>query len=108
MSEINSYLLNEETRRKINHSHFELGEGKVRELHNRHKERLKRVEELAKELGVEYNPVLESAEEIIKQKELIQKYYEDKEKYDSVLNPLLEILDPEIVLKFIEKQLNKS
>lgn len=105
-SDINAYILDEDTHYKVNKSHFTLGERNIRDMHQRHQERLKKVQDLAKQLGVEYEPCLPSAAEVINHTELVQKYYQNKELYDSVLGEVLSVCTPEEVLKFIDEQLN--
>jgi hypothetical protein len=105
-SEINAYILDEETHFKVNKSHFTLGERKLREMHDRNAARLQKVKDLAASLGVEYTPCLPTAESIIERTELIQKYHENKEFYDNILGQVLSVCTPEEVLQFISEHLN--
>lgn len=105
-SDINAYILDEDTHYKVNKSHFTLGERNIRDMQQRHQDRLKKVKELAEQLGVPYEPCLPSADEVIHRSELVQKYYQNKELYDSVLGKILTICTPEDVVKYIDEQLN--
>ncbi|QOI71129.1 hypothetical protein pEaSNUABM12_00191 [Erwinia phage pEa_SNUABM_12] len=105
-TEINPYILDEDTRYKVNMTHFTLGEGGLRNMQQRHHDRLAKVKELAESLGVEYTPCLPSPEDIIKKTEMIKVYHENKELYDSVLEQVLSICTAEEVLDFLEKQIN--
>lgn len=104
---INAYILDEDTRYKVNMSHFTLGERNIREMQDRHAARLQKVKELAESLGVEYTPALPEPEEVIKRKELVQKYQEHSEDYDAILKQVLSVCTPEDVIEFIDKQLNQ-
>lgn len=104
-SDINAYILDEDTHYKVNKSHFTLGERNIRDMQQRHQDRLKKVQELAEQLGVDYKPCLPSSDEVIKHTELVQKYYQNKELYDSVLGEVLSVCTPEEVTKYIDEQL---
>lgn len=106
LSEINPYILDEDTRYKVNMTHFVLGEGELRNMQQRHYERLEKVKVLAESLGVTYTPCLPLADDIIKKTEMIKVYHENKELYDSVLEQVLSICTPEEVLEFLEKQID--
>lgn len=105
-SDINAYILDEDTHYKVNKSHFTLGERNIRDMQQRHQDRLRKVKELAEQLGVQYEPCLPAPEEVINKTELVQKYYQNKELYDSVLGEVLTVCTPEDVMKFIDEQLN--
>ncbi|SOK58999.1 hypothetical protein [Yersinia phage fHe-Yen9-03] len=105
-SEINPYILDEDTRYKVNMTHFTLGEGGLRNMQQRHHDRLAKVKELAESLGVEYNPSLPSPDDIIKRVEMMQVYHENKELYDSIISKVLTVCSHEEVLEFLEKQIN--
>ena len=105
-SDINAYILDEETHFKVNMSHFTLGERKVREMHDRHAARMQRVKDLAESLGVEYEPSLPTADSVLERTELIRKYHERKEFYDEILDKVLSVCTHEEVLQFISEQLN--
>ncbi|EBS4516790.1 hypothetical protein DQT32_05180 [Salmonella enterica subsp. enterica serovar Braenderup] len=102
-SEINPYILDEDTRYKVNKSHFTLGDRHLREMQERHHARLDKVKKLAEQLGVEYTPCEPEVQEVIKRTETMQEYYRNKEKYDSMVNELLEISSPDVVLECIRE-----
>jgi hypothetical protein len=104
---INAYILDEDTRYKVNMSHFTLGERKIRELQDRHAARLQKVQELAESLGVEYTPSLPAPATVIRNKELVLKYLERSEEYDEILDKVLSVCTPQEVIEFIDKQLNQ-
>lgn len=104
---INAYILDDDTRYKVNMSHFTLGERNIREMQERHAARLLKVKELAESLGVEYTPALPEPDSVIKRKELVQKYHENREVYDEILGQVLSVCTPQEVIEFIDKQLNK-
>lgn len=103
---INAYILNEDTRYKVNMSHFTLGESNIRDMQDRHAARLQKVKELAESLGVDYTPSLPEPETVIKHKELVQKYQEHSEDYNDILKQVLSVCTPEEVIEFIDNQLN--
>ena len=104
---INAYILDEDTRYKVNMSHFTLGERNIREMQERHAERLRKVKELAESLGVEYIPTLPEPEAVLKRKALVQKYHENRDEYDAILGQVLSVCTPQEVIEFIDKQLNQ-
>lgn len=104
--EINPYILDDDTRRKINHSHFTLGEGKVRELQDRHHSRIENVKKLAESLGVEYSPVLPDVDSVMKKAEIMKTYNKHKELYDTVMSQVLSVCSAQEVIEFIDDKLN--
>jgi len=106
-SSINAYILDEETRYKVNMSHFTLGERNIRELHDRHHARLQKVKELAESLGVEYTPTEPDSAAILRKKELVKKYHENRELYDNVINNVLEVCTPTEAIEFITKHIQQ-
>lgn len=105
---VNPFILDEKTRYSVKVQNFKLGEGKYRDLQDRHHERMERVKRIAKQLNVNYNPVLEDPDNIIKRTELITKYYNNKEQYDSVMQKILSVYTPEEVLDILKKHITKS
>jgi hypothetical protein len=104
---INAYILDEDTRYKVNMSHFTLGERNIREMQERHAARLQKVKELAESLGVEYTPTLPTPDAVLKHKELVKNYRENREVYDEVLGKVLSVCTPKDVIEFIDKHLDQ-
>lgn len=104
--DINPYILDEDTHYKVNKSHFTLGERNIRDMQQRHQDRLDKVKRLAKELGVEYTPTLPTPDEVMHHMQLVKNYQENKELYDSVLGQVLSVCTPEEVVEFINAKLN--
>lgn len=102
-SEINPYILDEDTRYKVNKSHFTLGDRHLRDMQERHHARLDKVKKLAEQLGVDYIPCEPEVQQVLKRTETMQEYYKNKEKYDSMVSELLEISSPEIILECIKE-----
>lgn len=75
-----------------------------------HEKSVSRAAELAKRLGVEFKTpnVGEVQERVTKRLDLLAKYRERKEDYDSVLNKLLDILPADELKSVIQKVLNSS
>lgn len=106
-SDINPYILDEDTRYKLNKTHYVLGENRYRDLQNRHHDRLARVQKLAEELGVEITPVkLPSPADVINHLELVNEYRKNKEVYDEAFRKVYEVCTEEQLLAFLEQQVS--
>lgn len=75
-----------------------------------HEKSVARASELAKSLGVEFKTpnVNDVQERVTKRLDLLAKYRERKEDYDSVLNKLLDILPADELKSVIQKVLNSA
>lgn len=108
-NDINPFILDDETNRKLNTSHYVLGDDVVRNLQKRHQERLRQVQELADKLGVKIVKREVDKEKIIRDNETYTHYYLNRDLYDSFINESLELqrsvgLKPsyEVLLRFLE------
>lgn len=102
----NPYMLDENHAHDMNHSRFELGQGKLRELQNNIAERRKKSEAMLAELGF---PVLKRDPGYYEKKILLaQEYTANKEQYDAFINECLAMGPPDILLESIKRYLSKS
>jgi hypothetical protein len=88
-TDINPYMMDEDTRRKLNTTHYVLGEGKYREMQERKHQRDLKRQELANKLGVEVEYKLTSKEDVMLEKSRKQIYSENKTEIDELINEAL-------------------
>lgn len=88
-TDINPYMMDEDTRRKLNTTHYVLGEGKYRELQERKHQRDLKRKQLAESLGVTVQYELTPKEEVLSDKERKEIYAKNKEEIDYLVSEAL-------------------
>lgn len=104
--DLNPYILDESTRKKLNSTHFVLGEERYRELQNKHHLRLKHLEEVAKKFNVELKEPVD-IDIIMQETERTLEYFRRKAEYDAIINKALEVLTIEEVYNTLKNHCNK-
>lgn len=102
--DLNPYILDDSVRKKLNTTHYVLGEERYRDLQNRHKARLDRLNEIANKFNVKLENTVD-IDDVIHETELSIEYFKNKEKYDNLVNDMLKHMTPEQLYNGLEKYL---
>lgn len=105
-TDYNPYMLDDNHAHDMQHSKFELGQGKLRDMQKSIAEKRKRTEAMLKELG--FDVVKRDPDHYEKAILLRQEYVDHKEEYDHFIEECLKISSPEIFLEALNRYISKS
>lgn len=105
-TDYNPYMLDDNHAHDMQHSKFELGQGKLRDMQKSIAAKRKKTEAMLRDLGFEVQK--REPDHYEKTILLRQEYMDHKEEYDTFIEECLKISSPEILLEALERHLAKS
>lgn len=101
-TEINPYILSDETHHQVHRSHYVLGESRYRNLQDKRIESNNKIKEYAASLGVEFEIPQPDVQGILDKMEAMRIYNSNRAKYDAALEEVFAKCPPEMVIAYID------
>lgn len=100
--DINPYILSDDAHFQVHKSHYVLDEGRYRDLQKKRIESNKKVLDLAKRLGVDFEIPQPDVEGTMRKIAAKQLYAENKEYYDECLEKVFAVCPVPMVLDYLK------